>query len=220
MSAPLYTEVPFNFLGSKLDNNFILLVTATQTETFHLHSNLKPIDDGGLIYKIYKNNLTYFVGTIGIYNVVHVQCGMGSVSRDASLSTMKDAVVDLNPKVVIMIGIAFGINKKKQSIGDVLISESIIPYEFSKIGEINIQRSPSALASKLLVNRFKNNLDWIHILPDNKTAKIYVTDILSGEKLIDNIKFRNNLKLLIQQPMVERWKGQAYLWLVKRLIGY
>ena len=44
-------------------------------------------------------------------------------------------VHDLSPVAVIMVGIAFGVNEQKQKIGDVLISDKILPYDSQKILE-------------------------------------------------------------------------------------
>lgn len=193
MKSINFIEAPFSLIKEKVNENFILLVTATDTETKHLHQHLTPIDEKDCIYKIYKENQTYFLAVFEEYNVVHIQCGMGSASRDASIITIGDAIRDVCPKVVIMIGIAFGINRKKQNIGDVLVSEVIIPYELSRVGERKISRSGHGYANVSLVNRFKNNKSWEHRLPKDKQARIIVGHILSGEKLIDDIEFRNQL---------------------------
>ncbi|CCH53360.1 hypothetical protein BN8_02452 [Fibrisoma limi BUZ 3] len=193
MSSIAYADAPFDFIQSNLSSHFVLLVTATATETKHLHGQLTAIQKD-LIYKIHKGSLTYFIGKLGLYNIIHVQCGMGTSSRDASIVTIKDAINDLKPKVIVMVGIAFGTNKKEQQIGDVLVSEVILPYEFKRVGEkYDIQRSGHAYASQILVNRFKSNFDWEYNLPNGKKADLKVGDILSGDKLIDNKSFRDNL---------------------------
>ncbi|GAB3956359.1 hypothetical protein GCM10028805_45970 [Spirosoma harenae] len=193
MSQFSYTDAPFATIEEKVGQNFILLVTATNTETDHLHAHIKPLDANNTIYKIYKDSLCYYLGTLGYYNIIHVQCGMGATSRDAAIMTISSTINDVAPKIVIMIGIAFGINNAKQKIGDVLVSEIISPYELIRVGSKTIQRSMPAYASKVLVSRFKGLRGWEHKLPDGRKAKIIIANILSGEKLIDKISFRNKL---------------------------
>jgi nucleoside phosphorylase len=193
MTSTKYNETAFTIISEKFGQNFILLVTATGKETEHLHKHLRSIDSSGAIYKVYKNSLCYFVGVLGNYNVVHVQSGMGATSRDASIITIGNTINDIQPKVVIMVGIAFGVNRKKQKIGDILVSETILPYEFSRVGDDTIRRTPPAYANKILVSRYKNLQGWEHILPNRKKANVIIANILSGEKLIDKIEFRNEL---------------------------
>jgi nucleoside phosphorylase len=193
MDTIKYVEAPFEIINEKMGNNFVLLVTATKTETINLHAQLNPMSGFDLICKVYKNKQTYFVGVFGLYNVVHIQSNMGSISRGASIITVSDAIADIHPKIVIMIGIAFGINNISQAIGDVLVSEALLPYDFSKVGTKKIYRAIPAQANAILVNRFKNSFECEYKLPTGQNAKIIVGQLLSGEELIDNIKYRNKL---------------------------
>jgi hypothetical protein len=95
-----------------------------------------------------------------------------------------------------MIALAFGLYPESQNIGDVLISESIIPYNPKRIGDkITINRGIEAPSSKILLNRFKNiKPTWEHIIDQNNKANLTPTRILSGEELIDNLEYRNKLK--------------------------
>ena len=97
------------------------------------------------------------------------------------------------PKAVIMVGIAFGVDDEKQNIGDVLVSSYIIPYEFSKIypNEISF-RSPMPNANTLLLNRANSIRNWDYKI-EGHPVKVYSGPILTGEKLIDNKKFRDDL---------------------------
>jgi nucleoside phosphorylase len=177
------------------NNNLLLLVTATSLETLHLHNELKPFDTNDSILKINYGNYTYYIGEFGNYLAVHVQCGtMGSISRDSSITTISDAISLFNPKITLMIGIAFGVDHTDQNIGDVLVSECITPYNFKKIqnGRDTI-RTNDAPSSKLLINKFKNVLGWEFLLKDGLKAKNIIAPILSGEELINDIKRRNEL---------------------------
>ena len=171
-----------------------LLVTATELETKCLHEVLEPRNGNANIEKIHEDNQTYFAGTFGKYNVLHVQCGMGSLSRNGSTLTISEAIRRWKPNAVIMLGIAFGVNEERQRIGDVLVSTSVVSYEQQRVSQNEvIQRGVATISGTKLTNRFLNTKDWIHKLPDDNSANIYYGMLLSGEKLIDNLEFKKRL---------------------------
>lgn len=194
MNKIIYKEISFDNIFREYQTDVILLVTATDLETSSTHKKLNPAPNHNNIINVSEGNLTYYFAKFGHYKVVHVQSGMGSVSRDSSIMTVTEAIEKLHPKLVIMIGVAFGIDDKKQNIGDVLVSEAILPYNFKKAGKNEtVHRATDAPADKMLVNRFKNIRTWEYLLPNNKKASIYCTHILSGEELIDNKLHRDKL---------------------------
>ncbi|MDO9055066.1 MAG: hypothetical protein Q7U69_00825 [Sulfuricurvum sp.] len=176
------------------NNGLPLIVTATDTETDAIHNKMVNLDGYPYIIKFYNNDHTYYMGKLGNYIIVHIQCEMGAIGRSSSIITVTEAISTINPRFVLMIGIAFGINKQKQNIGDVLVSESIIPYNTKRVGRENtIQRGKQGLSNKFLLNKFKNIKSWIYPLECGADAKIIFTDLLSGEELVDNKEHRNQL---------------------------
>lgn len=195
MANSKYIEVECDEIKHLFNGGLILVVTATDLETTATHDRLKPLIGYDSIIKVYEGELTYYFGIMGKYKIAHVQSSMGSISRDSSIMTIRAAIEKLKSKVVIMIGIAFGVDKGKQNIGDVLLSESIIPYDSKRIGKKRtILRGIEAPSSKLLLNRFRNiKITWEHFLDENKRAKLIPTRFLSGEELVDNLGHRNKL---------------------------
>lgn len=191
----MYQETQFDQIEGLISSGLILLVTATETETRALHKKMTSISKEGFLLEVRKDNNTYYIGRFGNYAVAHVECGdMGSTSSAGAIITINNAITHIKPKFVLMIGIAFGIDQEKQNIGDVLVSKKIIPYEIQRIGDKKITwRGSRPEASNSLRNIFKNIKDWNYTLPNDKKAKLSVCDILSGEKLVDNIDFRNQL---------------------------
>ncbi len=186
-------ENPIEKLESHLSDISVLLVTATDIETEELINNLLPLPNEDGVIQIFFENQTYYLGIFGIYGVVVVQSEMGAVGKNASLITTLRAIELCKPKAVIMVGIAFGIDSEKQNIGDVIISSHIIPYEIARIGKERFFRSELPPASSLLLNRVRQIRDWKFPVSHEIYAKLYVGPLLSGEKLIDNIAFRNDL---------------------------
>lgn len=176
------------------NKNWLLLVTVNDIETNSLLSRLKPLEDYSDILVAYSKNNTYFIGRFGAYNVIHVQSDMGAMNRDAVMTTVDNAIKMWNPRGIIMVGVAWGMNKGKQRIGDVLISKKILQYETAKISNgSTIPRGADTEAGGVLTNRFKSCMDWEYLLEDGKAAKKYMGTVLSGEKLLDDKNYRDKL---------------------------
>ncbi|NTW68776.1 MAG: hypothetical protein HGB23_02870 [Chlorobiaceae bacterium] len=193
----IYKDVDSNSIAHLLDGDLVLLVTATDIETKYTHLKIEPLVGHKEILRVFEGNHTYYFGVFGNYKVAHVQCSMGSISRDSSIMTVSSALTFLKTTVVIMIGIAFGVEEEIQKIGDVLVAESVIPYNVKRVGESKtISRGIEAQSSQILLNRFKNIIgNWEFFNGDDTKAKMIFTRILSGEELVDNLEYRNKLKL-------------------------
>jgi nucleoside phosphorylase/mannose-1-phosphate guanylyltransferase len=137
---------------------------------------------------------TYFdLGVVNGARIRMVQSQMGSSGPGASLMTIHEAIKALHPTAVIMSGIAFGVNPKKQELGDILVSRKLVTYEQQKIKEGTvIPRGERVSASPSLLEKFESaSLDW-------QKPNVHFGSILSGEKLIADQDFRN--KLLELEP--------------------
>jgi nucleoside phosphorylase len=194
MSSPEYIEENWDKIKHVIDDNFILLMTATDLETEELHRHIRPLKKFSAIIKTPNDSQTYYLGKFGQYKIVHVQCGMGSLSRDASTLTASNAIRLFNPKFLLMVGIAFGIDETKQKIGDVLVSEAILPYNSKRVGKNQtIQRAAATSASLTILNRFKNLRTWEYFVNETDKSELICGHILSGEELIDNKEHRDEL---------------------------
>lgn len=173
--------------------SWLLLVTVNDIETKTLAHELTPLDGYIDTFIAYNKNNTYHIGKFGAYNAIHVQSDMGSMNRDAVMTTVANAIRMWSPKAIIMIGVAWGMNNQKQKIGDVLVSKKIIQYESVKIKNgSNIHRGAEPDAGAILVDRFKSCLDWEHKAIDGFSQK-FIGTLLSGEKLLDDKGYRDKL---------------------------
>lgn len=172
----------------------LLIVTATDLETDILHSKLVPIREENSLLKAHHEERTYYKGLFGEYCCIHIQCDtMGSIGVASSIITVREAIRLVNPKAVIMIGIAFGIDEKEQKIGDVLVANYIVPYDFKKIAAgQSVVRAQATPTSSLLINKFKNARGWEFRLENGKSNKI-IAPVFSGEELINCLDRRNEL---------------------------
>lgn len=186
----------------------ILLVTATDVETRALHDVMC-----NHIYRLTAGDGTYYLGQIGCYNIIHVQCQqMGSISPGGSSQTISMALNEWPQlKAVIMIGICFGFDTTKQSIGDVIVSTSIRNYETRRMGkEKEIPRGGSYQPDKCLLNAFKNlSFSWEFIGVDEKKKKLAFGECLSGEQLIDNKDVRDRLLAEFPEAKLGEMEGNG-----------
>lgn len=186
----------------------LLILTANDIETFHVRQVLKPLSSFENVVKVPHGLQTYFIGIFGEYQAVHVQLGkMGSIGDSASIVTVMNSIDNWNPKALVMIGVAMGVNDEKQNIGDVLISENIISYESQRLGKTITQRGSVVEAGSVLLNRFKNVTSWNNPIDDGKFSVKIHGQILSGEKLIDNLTERGRLLKKYPQAVGAEMEG-------------
>jgi nucleoside phosphorylase len=191
-----YAEKHFSEIQPLIQKGLVLLVTATETETTHLHQKMRSLPNEKGLIEVKKDNATYYIGLFGNFAVVNVECGtMGATTSMGSTITVINAINALKPKFVLMVGIAFGTDCEKQNIGDVLVSDKLIPYEIQRVSANKIMwRGSKPEANNNLRNSFKSiSRAWDSKLPNGKTATLELTDVLTGEKLVDNIDYRNEL---------------------------
>jgi nucleoside phosphorylase len=121
---------------------------------------------------------------------------MGSDTVGGSMLTTRNAILEVRPASVIMCGIAFGVDSAKQKIGDVVVSQQLQAYDLQRIGtdssgdRLLVLRGDKVTCSELLLDRFRTaELGW-------RAAPVKFGLMLSGQKLIDNIDYREELKRL------------------------
>jgi nucleoside phosphorylase len=172
----------------------LLLVTVTASETTAVLQQLQPMPERDCLLRIFHKQYTYNVGVFGAYAVAHLQCAMGSMRRDAATVAIHDGIDFWNARAVIMIGIAFGRDQERQRLGDVIVSDSVALYEPAKIRSRRTeQRGPILQSGKVLLNRFRNHEDWTTQFADGHDCRVIVGQLLSGEKLVDDYRYKASL---------------------------
>ena len=184
-------------LKNKID---VVIITVTDVEKGSVLELLKPYSRRKKLLQVFSESATYYIGKFGAFNTVVTKCRMGSMGLDSAILATEQALRKWNPRVIIMVGIAFGKDEKEQNIGDVLIASEIISYEPQRVGgnEKIIHRGSHPPSNTTLLNRFENVHNWKFSGVDNIPCQIRHGAILSGEKLVDNPDFK--AKLLEQFP--------------------
>ena len=173
----------------------ILLITVTKVESEAVISVSQELTGNDGKTKTIADRVYHDLGNINGKRVFLLQSEMGSSGLGASQQTIQKGISAVSPTSVIMVGIAFGIDPNKQAIGDILVSQQIMQYELQRVENEKgkskiILRGDRPHASSRLINKFKSaDLYW-----DDLEAKIQFGTILSGDKLVDNIDFRQQLQ--------------------------
>jgi len=142
--------------------------------------------DGGRAY--------YELGVLNKRRIVLVKSEMGTSSIGGSAMTAARMINHLSPEFIIMVGIAFGVDQKSQSIGDVLISKQVLCYELQRIGTglggepVIKTRGDKTSADPTLVSLLQAAASL------GSEASVKAGLILSGDKLVDNVDFRDQIK--------------------------
>lgn len=195
---------PDSKLKSKCD---VLLVTVTDIETESLLETAKTLTNRD--YQERSGQIkTYFdLGVIGGAQVFAVRSEMGSDTIGGSLLTVKDAILEVKPSAVIMVGIAFGVNPKKQKISDILVAKQLLAYDPQRVGTTEtgapktILRGDKLPCSTKLLDCFRTTrLRW-------KKVEVSFGLMLSGQKLIDNIGFRDQLLAMAEEAIGGEMEG-------------
>jgi nucleoside phosphorylase len=170
------------------------ILVATEVERQAVLKKMRHPAASDRILQVFSGNNTCFIGRLGIVDVVLCMTAMGSIGRDASTIVTMEVITLWKLDAVIMSGIAFGKDATKQQIGNVLVSERIISYEPQRVGaEIDEDRGSEPGATPVLLNRFRNVVGWSFSSPDGRPCYFQVGPILSGEKLVDNLKLKTEL---------------------------
>jgi len=171
----------------------VLLLTATPVESKATLQAFAAATQQQAVPHSLDSRIYFDLGTVNGARVCLTQSEMGAGGLGATLQTTHKGIAALQPAAVIMVGIAFGVNEAKQAIGDILVTEQLRLYDLQRVGTVDGQprimlRGDKPHASPWLLNHLKSaDLLW-------EGAQVRFGCILSGEKLVDNLDFREQLR--------------------------
>ena len=184
----------------------VLLVTATTVEARTLlesaFQKTTQIDKPRFLHNTYS-----YLGCIGGANVYMVRSEMGIGTPGGSLLTIRNAIAEIGPKSVIMVGIAFGVDPARQQIGDVIVSTKLHYYSPDRVGSAPdgslrvIPRGSLVDATGWIIGRLRESADhW-------KGGAVKFGLLLSGESLVDNLQFRNQILARTEEALGGEMEG-------------
>jgi nucleoside phosphorylase len=170
----------------------VLIVTVTKVESHTVMQIFEQVTGSKPRPESIDGRVYFSLDKINGARVFMTQSEMGSGGLGASLLTVSKGIDTLSPVAVIMCGIAFGIDEEKQAIGEILVGEQLRLYDLQRVGIQDketqiILRGDKPHASSWLINHFKStDLQW-------SGAKVRFGVVMTGEKLVDNFDFREQL---------------------------
>lgn len=172
----------------------VLLVTANQIERTAVLRRMRPLSRGKAILKIPWKDQSYYVGLVGQSRVALVMSRIGAGGRDGAGFTIDEAIAECQPRCVISVGVAWGMDTTKLRIGDVLVSNRIIPFDLKRLqAGGNLYRSEQPAPGRLLFNRFRNVSGWRFERPDGVVCRLKEGALLSGDSVVDSVEAKAEL---------------------------
>lgn len=178
----------------------VLLLTITREETEAVLAVIEEVfpsqrpkfehtDRGGYIR----------LGSISGAQIVLTEARMGDAGPGSAQDAVTAAVLDYRPKVVIALGIAYGVDPVDQAIGDILISETLFIWNDNRVDELDGQGmiwsvrgdKPSSTASLFSAFVMAARL-WNR--RSNFSGKVHQGTFASGNTLVNSEQFRTWLQ--------------------------
>lgn len=181
----------------------IMIMTATEIERetlfafFTRYPKSFDLVENNVIKRIPYNGLVYSFFFVNDIKVVHVEPEMtGSNTKGGTAATLKIALEDAKPTVVVSVGVCFGCDCDKQDLCDVLVGRQLFTYDKSskvKDLELNVKRLHVFESSETLLYKMKSTTmfeDKTTGLFEN-TFKPHIGNLVTGEFVVDSQEFRD-----------------------------
>jgi nucleoside phosphorylase len=180
----------------------ILIVTVTEVEGQAVLNAFQSATQQKARAETHGDRVYQNLGRLNNSQIFMANSEIGSQGLGAAQQTAQKAIAALRPQAVFAVGIMFGINKEKQEIGEILVSQQLMPYELQRVGKREIiLRDDRPHSSPALINFLKSaKLTW-------QGSKVHFGSLLSGEKLVDNLDYRNNLRKLASEAIGGEMEG-------------
>ncbi len=178
------------------------IITALEIEATAIVARL----ENHIIKQFEKESIrTYHYGTIQGSNQRYrvVVAILPSIGNVPAANATTDTLTQWNPRFVLMVGIAGGIPQDDLDLGDVVIADQVVGYDYGKVTADGLRpRDHVYPTSAFLRERIHNFWDkaWTQQVnitrPTNAartTPKKFVGPIASGNKIVASTEFRNQL---------------------------
>jgi nucleoside phosphorylase len=172
----------------------VLLFVATTSEKEKLEETAKSL---GLSFRRVQGAYFryYDLGQVGTYpRVLAVRTEMGPFSRGGSAARALMAVAETRATAMISLGMAFGVDRRRQKHGDVIVSRSLLTYDNRKISSgfwssrIDYSESKPFPAKESLLHAFSMMAER-----DEWKSRVSFGPILTGGAKIHCAKYRDHL---------------------------
>ena len=219
-------NIPPEELNVMLTDCKVLILTANSVEQNIVTRKLYEEMNQGKGFEYERSQLREaFVDDICVYqfskvndiNIVHIHPGeMGSFTKEGSARAVRNALLRFQPKLVVSLGVAFGIDPVNQELGSVLLSKGIIPYDVFNKDIDGIFK----LDSKQIYSTHSALKAWNVLVrsPDFRLEKNSSRKSLIGNEI--SFKWENGFMLSGGSVLSNEVKKQALLKAANRISEY
>ena len=177
-----------------ISNVKVMIITANEIEKTSLFAYAYKYNHTSFV-QIGKGNNVYTIFAFGSMIVAHVEIDAGSNSHGGASYIIKKAIKDINPSIIIVLGVAFGCDYNKTELGDVLVGRQHFSYDkSSKIsnGNLGIKKLHLEEPDEYMLNRFKATIQTEEKIKGDFKNKFQVVlgNMITGEFVVDSIEFR------------------------------
>ncbi len=136
----------------------------------------------------------YDLGQVGTYRVMAVQTEMGPFSHDGSAARALIAKTETRATALVSLGMAFGISREKQKLGDLLVSKILLPYDNRRVhsengkmetGYENVRPHFAKESLISVLSKLSGEAEW--------SSKVSFGALLTGGARIHCAEFRDEL---------------------------
>ena len=196
-----------------------LLMPATPTEEEQVLLYLEPKDESSDKYiETSVNNIPLYIGKYG-KNPVIVAKTAPAKDRQGPINATSVATIILTKiksiEYVVAVGVCFGINRKKQRLGDVVISSIICDFVCKREGATEsgiYHRGPQNSVEDKILNIFTPPYNFP--MPHNNN--VHIGPVISTSNLIDNAAVKERLVKERQDAIGGEMEGAAINTAVKK----
>ena len=195
-----------------------LLMPATPTEEEKVLLYLEPKDESSKKYiKTFVDNIPLFIGKYGMTPVIVAKTApakdrQGPIHAAIVAATILTKIKSI--EYVVAVGVCFGINRKTQQLGDVVISSIICDFVSKREGTTEsgiYHRGPQNSVEDKILNIFTPPQDFP--MPHNND--VHVGTVISTPDLIDNATVKKSLVKERQDAVGGEMEGAAIMAAVK-----
>ena len=176
----------------------VLVLTANSIES-NLLVRLLFQETGYPLPTFVADNCVYRFGIISGLNVVHLQPqSISSHTKEGAGNALDGALKRFTPKLVVSLGVAFGINPERQHVGDVLVSKYICAYDAKNKrtdGSFALSKDAFFESDSRLMGGWMSPLSCEAFPTDDSRVSFhwYCDTILSGGTVLSDVEERDML---------------------------
>lgn len=144
LNIPVHNNLTYEEFNERIMKCKVLIITANSIEGAIVTQHLMQANNENALDAYPLNGHLHQFATINSIPILHIWASdTSSYTQYGSFSAVDAALEKFTPKYVMSVGVAFGINPEKQSLGDVLVAKQLVFYDnFNKVTDGRIKFKP------------------------------------------------------------------------------